>query len=124
MCRRAVVKGFVAQFAVGHLDHQGHQAGDGRRIGAAAQADDESLRAALPQIVEKPQGHRPGELFFLEVRAGFPSGRLRLRHFRLDFRPGEGTGNFQRIRPAQFRLETRQPGGAHAGRRDIDDARW
>ncbi len=106
---------------MGHLDHECHQASDSRRIGPAAEADDKSLRAALPQVVEEPQRHRPCELFFLEVWAGFPSRRLRLCHFRFELWPDEGAGNFQWIWPAKFRLETRQSGGTHAGCRDIDN---
>ena len=48
--------------------HQRHQAGHGRRVGPAAEADHEPARAALAQVVEQAQRHRPGELLLLDAR--------------------------------------------------------
>ena len=53
-------------------DQQVHQHRDGRRIGPAAERDDELPGVALPQIVEQRERHGAGEFFFLLVLAGFP----------------------------------------------------
>ena len=88
---------------------------DGRRIGPAAQADDEAVRAALAQVVEQAQRHRPGELLFLRCAGSIPTRPLAARRA-----PGSmsgqanGTGDLQRFGWPRLGLKARQPGAAHA----------
>ena len=46
-------KSFLPQIAEAEIDHQTHEHGDRRRIGSAAERNDEAARVTLAQVVEE-----------------------------------------------------------------------
>ena len=118
---RASLEPFHAQGRTAQVHHHRHQAGHAGGIGPAAERNDKTARAALAEVIEKPQRDRPGKFLFLEVwgilprcRRAFGADRRKVREVEPHRNPA-GTA-------VQPRGETARAGLGRARRVDVHDS--